>query len=400
MTDDPTTLQFLVLIMVSHDMPADADRASLSAAERQMRALQRLDDGHAAFLSALSDVDEAEAFLGSRWSVWEVMQHLLTENFVEALEQIASGEREMLPAFDGRANRIAADIARLEANYQRFRKLIDSLSHSQLHLPATPANPENDFPGLSLLELIERVAGHEGNHARQVSETRKFVGAFQSAARAVTVAGLGTGARAAVPTQTRELLANADYVVGTDQALGVARPWIRGVELLMRQDNRDELVNRLARDARAGLWSMVVTLGDPAESAPGLLLRLREGVHTVSIASAPGFYRSVLDEIGLSPLGAVCTSAEDMLSRGTLDAIMGRAVVILGSDAGHTWGEAAQALAASGVSPNTRLELVTGLSDRPLADSLGLADLEYGEAGENLASIDSALVVHAVAVAG
>ena len=67
---------------------------------------------------------EAEAFLGSRWSVWEVMQHLLTESFVEALEQIASGEREMLPPFDPRNDRIAADVAKLEANYQRFRRLI------------------------------------------------------------------------------------------------------------------------------------------------------------------------------------------------------------------------------------------------------------------------------------
>ena len=117
------------------------------------------------------------------------MQHLLTESFVEALEQIASGEREMLPAFDARTDRIAADVAKLEANYQRFRKLISGLTEEQLDLPATPYNPENNYPALSLLDLIERVSGHEGNHARQVVETRKYVAAFRSADRAATVAG-------------------------------------------------------------------------------------------------------------------------------------------------------------------------------------------------------------------
>ena len=102
--------------MVSHDPPSND--ANLSPTERQQRALRRLDEGHAALLAALDGVGEAEAFLGSRWSVWEVMQHLLTENFVQALEEIASGEREMLPPFDAREDRIAADVARLEANYQ------------------------------------------------------------------------------------------------------------------------------------------------------------------------------------------------------------------------------------------------------------------------------------------
>ena len=134
--------------MVSHDMSAADGSAPRSLADRQRRALRRLDDGHAALLDALAGLQESEAFLGSRWSVWEVMQHLLTENFVEALEQIASGEREMLPAFDARDDRIAGDISRLEANYQRFRGLIAGLSEEQLDLPATPYNPGEQLPGL------------------------------------------------------------------------------------------------------------------------------------------------------------------------------------------------------------------------------------------------------------
>ena len=320
--------------MVSHDFTADTD--ALTPTQRRERALQRLDDGHAALLAALDGVNEADAFLGSRWSVWEVMQHLFTENFVQALEDIASGEREMLPPFDARGDRIANDVAKLEANYQRFRALIAGLSPAQLHLPATPYNPENNYPALSLLDLIERVAGHEGNHARQVVETRKFVAAFRSAQRAVTVAGLGPGDPAAVPMQTRELLANADYVIGSPAALAVARRWIRSVELPLHADNRAELVNRIVRDVRAGLWSMVVTLGDPAESAPGLLTALDSAVDAVSVIPAPGFYRLALAQIGLSPLDAVCASVE-RIGDVAESSVAGRAVVILGADGGGKW---------------------------------------------------------------
>ena len=273
--------------MVSHDYNA-ADTDELTLEERRQRALGRLDDGHAALLDALAGLDEAEAFLGSRWSVWEVMQHLLTENFVQALEEIASGQRAGLPPFDARADRIAADVARLEANYRRLRTLLAGLSAEQMLLPATPYNPENNYPALSLLDLIERTSGHEGNHARQVSETRRFVAAFRSAERVIMVAGLGPGDPALVPQQARELLANADYVAGSPAALDVARRWIRSVELPLRRDNRAELVNRLARDARAGLWSLVVALGDPAESAPGLLANLASEAGAQSGSGAAG----------------------------------------------------------------------------------------------------------------
>ena len=381
--------------MVSHHYTADDDGPA--PAERRRRALQRLDDGHGALLEALAGLGEAEAFLGSRWSVWEVMQHLLTENFVQALEEVASGEREMLPAFDARGDRIANDVAKLEANYQRFRALIAGLSPAQLDLPATPYNPENDYPALSLLDLIERVAGHEGNHARQVVETRKFVAAFRSAHRAVTVAGLGPGDTSAVPMQTRELLANADYVIGSPAALDVARRWIRAVELPLRADpphadNRAELVNRIARDIRAGLWSMVVTLGDPAESAPGLLSELEAAVDAVSVIPAPGFYRLALAQVGLSPLEAVCASVERIGDVGGM-AASGRAVVILGADGGGTWRDAARTLLESGVPADTRAQLVSGLSGQGSVVAASLGDVADGAAGDGGAAVDGALVV-------
>ena len=379
--------------MVSHDVPTDAGSETLSAHERQQRALQRLDDGHSALLDALDGLSETEAFLGSRWSVWEVMQHLLTESFVEALEQIASGEREMLPAFDARTDRIAADVAKLEANYRRFRNLISGLTEEQLDLPATPYNPENNYPALSLLDLIERVSGHEGNHARQVVETRKYVTAFRSAERAVTVAGLGTGDRASVPTATRELLSNADYVIGTQSALAIARPWIRSVELELRPDNQEELVNRLVRDIRAGLWSMVVTLGDPAESAPGLIRQLEEAVGKVSMVSAPGFYRLALELAGVLPLEAVCASAERIGDADGVPHADGRATVVLGSEHAESWRETATALATAGIDATRKVRLVANLSGQATVAATTLQDILETDIGDALAQVDSALVL-------
>ena len=379
--------------MVSHDVPNDPSSESLTALDRQQRALRRLDDGHEALLKALDGLGQAEAFLGSRWSVWEVMQHLLTENFVEALEQIASGEREMLPAFDAREDRIARDVARLEANYQRFRTLIVGLSEAQLNLPATPYNPENNYPALSLLDLIERVSGHEGNHANQVSETRKYVAAFRSAERAVTVAGLGPGSHDSVPTKARELLSNADYVIGSPAALPVARQWIRGVELPLRPDNRTELLNRLARDVRAGLWSMVVTLGDPLESAPGLLSELEGTVSAVSIIPAPGFYRLALAHVGISPLAAVCASAEQIMPVINTSTDQDRAVVILGADDCGAWSDVAKALMSAGVAPDAGAELVQGLSRDASSNTTSLVGVAETATGAALATVDSALVL-------
>ena len=379
--------------MVSHDYHEDPNAPPLTSVERQRRALRRLDEGHATLLAALDGVDEAEAFLGSRWSVWEVMQHLLTENFVQALEEIASGEREMLPPFDGREDRIAADVGRLNANYQRFRSLIAGLSPAQLDLPATPYNPENNYPALSLLDLIERTSGHEGNHARQVVETRKFVAAFRSAERAVTVAGLGTGDPASVPMQTREMLANADYVIGAPAALTLARRWIRSVELPLQADNRAELVNRLVRDIRAGLWSMVVTLGDPAESAPGLLANLEDAIETVSLIPGPGFYRLALERVGLSPLKAVCGSVERVDDVAEIAAASGRAVVMLGADDAGVWRDVAGRLRQAGIPAGAPATLITNMSAEYATAATSPDQLIDTSLGDTDAAVDSALVI-------
>ena len=42
----------------------------LTLRERQLRVLERLDQGHIALMASLEGLDPEDAFLGSRWSVW------------------------------------------------------------------------------------------------------------------------------------------------------------------------------------------------------------------------------------------------------------------------------------------------------------------------------------------
>ena len=68
-----------------------AEEPQLTPMERKARALVRLEEGRRALREALDGIDAEDAFLGSRWSVWEVLQHLDAENFVDALEKISIG---------------------------------------------------------------------------------------------------------------------------------------------------------------------------------------------------------------------------------------------------------------------------------------------------------------------
>ena len=123
--------------------------------QRQARVLERLDEGHKTLHASLEGLDPADAFLGSRWSGWEVLNHLDTEKFVAALEDIAAGKMEMLPPFNSREEKLKEDVAHLDENYQRFRALVAGLTEEQMSKPVTAPNPENFFPALTLLELVE-----------------------------------------------------------------------------------------------------------------------------------------------------------------------------------------------------------------------------------------------------
>lgn len=157
----------------------------LTILERRGRAIDQLDQGHRALERALENLDPEDTFLGSRWSVREVLLHLGSENFIDALEKVATGSRDMLPSFSTRDDQLKKELFRLEETHRRFRALVLGLSEDQLTRPVTPPNPHNSYPGLTMLELIEHVSGHESAHAGQIEETRKYVAAFKSKERAL-----------------------------------------------------------------------------------------------------------------------------------------------------------------------------------------------------------------------
>ena len=241
--------------------------------QRRDAALERLDEGHRLLLQSLEGIDAEEAFLGQRWSVHDVLLHLDSERYVDALEKIACGEMEMLPPFSSREEHFRQELEQQEATHRRFRALLTELTPEQLARPATPPNPENSFPGLTLLELLERSAGHEASHARQIELTRQFVDAFRSQDRALNIAALGDGSPSRLSPQVKDMLNMADYVVGEPEALAAIGHIVRGEQLAMHSGNREELVNRAARQAREGLWGVVCVMGDGSDDETVALAR-------------------------------------------------------------------------------------------------------------------------------
>ena len=263
-----------------------ASLEDMSPLQRQARVLERLDTGHKELHTSLEGIDSEDAFLGSRWSVWEVMNHLDTTKFVEALEDIATGKKDMLPPFSSRKAKLESDLARLDENYLRFRALVEGLTEEQMAKPVTEPNPHNNFPGLTLLELIERSSGHESTHSRQIVETRKYVEAFAAKERTVTFIVLDPERPSNLGVSSMGLMKHADYVAGTPEALDAVRSLSSGAELELNGSNTDEIVSRLGRDTRAGLWAVICTIGSPSESHSELLKAAEEHCDKVAIQQA------------------------------------------------------------------------------------------------------------------
>ena len=253
--------------------------------ERRDRALEQMDEGRRALILSLKGLDPEEAYTGSRWAVWEVIKHLDSPEFVDSLEKLASGEWEMLPGFGSRAEHLQQELDRQAATFHRLRSLFASLSEEQLAKPVTPPNPHNSFPGLSMIELIERSVRHEATHAKQIEDTRKYVAEFSAKKRAVTFAGLAPDNPSQITSTVLNLVSYADYVAGASQALEIIRPWIRGIEVELREDNAEEVLSRLGREARSGQWPLVVCLGEPASSCPELIELARR--HCAHVAVHP-----------------------------------------------------------------------------------------------------------------
>lgn len=258
----------------------------LTSLQRKARVLETLDEGHKALQKSLKGLDPEDAFLGSRWSVWEVLQHLDAEGFVEALEQIASGMRKTLPAFTSRSEKLETDIAHLEETFQRFRALVVGLPEERLSQSVTPPNPIYSYPSLTLLELVERVSSHEVSHARQIVETRRYVEAFATRERAVTFIALDPGRPSLLGASAIGLLKHADYVAGFPKALEAVWDLSGGVELVLDGKNTEEIVSRLGRETRAGVWAVICTIGSPSKAHPELLQAAEKHCDKVVIQTA------------------------------------------------------------------------------------------------------------------
>ncbi len=255
-----------------------------SILQRRDAALARLDEGHQILLKSLEGLEAEEAFLAQRWSVRDVLLHLDSERYVDALEKIARGEMDMLPPFSSRDEHFRQELESQEATHLRFRALLTELTPEQLARPATPPNPANSFPGLTLLELLERTSGHEASHARQIDLTRQYIAAFRSQERALNVVALGDGDAARLSQHVKDLLNMADNVVGDAASLAAVASYVRGVRLELHPGNREELVNRAARETREGLWSIVCVMGDGADTDETVSLARQ---HADSVALHP-----------------------------------------------------------------------------------------------------------------
>ncbi|MBC8280171.1 MAG: DinB family protein [Chloroflexi bacterium] len=264
-------------------MATDKD---LTLLQRRDRVLEQLDESHKALHASLEGLDPDDAFLGSRYSVWEVLKHLDAENYVDRLEKIASGEIDMLAPFDSREDRLKKDIAHLDETHERFRALVASLTEERMAQQAIPHNAANNFPGLTLLELVERSSGHEATHAHQIVETRKYVTAFAAKERAVTFIVLDPANPSHVGDSTIGLLKYADNVAGTAEALDAVRNFATGNEQSLNGENNIEIIARMGRDARAGVWNLVCTIGSPAESHQELLQMAEQHCDKVVIMQA------------------------------------------------------------------------------------------------------------------
>ena len=258
-----------------------------SIIQRRHAALQRLDEGHEILLKSLEGLETEEAFLGQRWSVRDVLLHLDSERYVDALEKIAIGEMDMLPPFSSREEHFRRELEHQEATHHRLRALLTDLTPEQLSRAATPPNPANSFPGLTLLELLERSAGHESSHARQIDLTRQFIAAFRSQERALNIAALGEGDPSHLSAEVRDMLNQADYVVAEQPAMDAVGHLVRGVKLIMHSGNREELVNRAARESREGLWGIICVMGDAPEDDE-TVATARRFSETIAIHRAAG----------------------------------------------------------------------------------------------------------------
>lgn len=239
--------------------------AGMSLSERKIKVLENLDRGHKALHEALSGLDPEDAFLGTRWSVWDVIKHLDSEGFVDTLETLSRGAAHLFPPFTSRAEKLKSDISHLDQTFARFRKLIESLSEEQLLREATPENTYNTFPALNMIELLERFSNHESNHAIQIEKTLTYIAAFNAREKAVTIITLNIDTPSQIPDNISGMLKHADYLAATAPILSNLEGKFAGLPIELLDKNYQEVVARLSRESKSGLWVVLCVSSQPSQ---------------------------------------------------------------------------------------------------------------------------------------
>ncbi len=111
---------------------------------------------------------------------------------------------------------------------------------------------------------------------------------------AITIVGVGPGDPDFLTLKAREVIRSADYVAGFETVLGPVRRWISGEAMPMRYRDQEEVLERLAAQAKAGKRCVVCAWGDLNFSSKELLDRVRRraevelipGISSVQVACA------------------------------------------------------------------------------------------------------------------
>jgi hypothetical protein len=133
--------------------------------------IEQFKKSHEALLGSLREVEPKEAFEGSQWSISDVLIHLNLSKFIDALEKIVSQESLMLPKYETLEVAFESYISEIKNNHERLIQLLQRIPSGMLDNKVTEYNPENNYPALTLLDLLKRMSKHEFVHAQQIVNT-------------------------------------------------------------------------------------------------------------------------------------------------------------------------------------------------------------------------------------
>lgn len=125
---------------------------------------------HEALLKSTGRMKPEEAFKGSQWSVADVLVHLDLTKFVDALEDISKGNSERFPKYGTLESSLEQYLSVININYNRIISILSDLEDDLLDQEVTDYNPENDYPALTLRDLLARMSRHELTHANQIDQ--------------------------------------------------------------------------------------------------------------------------------------------------------------------------------------------------------------------------------------